>query len=198
MKRIGTLLLCAAAAVFGVGAASLASWSVTGAAPADSALVFGTLNLRSEELAGSTAGPVWMDASVTGQPRPIDPETFLASAGDTLRMGHLFTLEAGGDNLEHELRVDWALPAALPAGVTAEYTLTEDPMDPPGTTHVYRAPLGTAVSLPATGSGDRSFLLDVVLTYAGDRADPSFEDAGSAGIGTIVVSATQRRDGVGG
>lgn len=197
MKRRGTLALCAGAVVLGVGAGSLASWVATGTPPTTTTLVFGTLDLRDESMGPGMEGPVWFDASVEGQTTAIDPATFLAGPGDTVRMGRMFTLDAEGDNLEYELRVEWADPPQLPAGVTATFSLTENPKaPPPWTVHADKVPLGTSVVVPATGGGDRTFLLDIDLRYADDRADRTLDEVGLTDIGRIVVVAEQVREGV--
>ncbi len=196
MKRRATLALCAGAIVLGVGAGTLASWVVTGTPPSATILASGTLDFQDEVLVPGTEGTVWMDASIPLEPRRIDPETFLVSAGDILRMGRMFTLHADGDNLEYELRVEWADPADLPAGVTATFTLTEDPTDLPGSTiHADHVPLGTPVTLPVAGDGDRVFLLDLDLHYAADRPDRSPDEVELTDIGRVVVSAEQVREG---
>ena len=197
MKRRGTLALCAGAIVLGVGVGTVAAWVVTGVPPTPTILSSGTLDLRDEQVLPGTDGAVWMDASIPLEPRVIDPETFLVSAGDTLRMGRMFTLDADGDNLEYALRVEWADPADLPAGVTAAFTLTENPKDPPrSTVHADHVPLGTPVTLPTAGDGDRTFLLDIDLRFAADREDRSPDQVTLTDIGRIVVVAQQVREGV--
>lgn len=197
MKRRSTLALCAGAIVLGLGAGSLASWVATGVPPSATALVFGTLDLRDDEILPGVEGPVWFDASVPGSPRQIDPATFLAGPGDTVRMGRMFTLDAEGDNLDYELRVEWLDAPDLPAGVTASFSLTENPKDPPrSTVHADHVALGTPVTIPAAGEGDRTFLLDVDLRFADDRADRSLDDVSLTDIGRVAVVAEQVREGV--
>ena len=195
MRTLRLLVLCIAAAALGIGGASLASWTVTGTPPAASSPFVGELALHSEALPGFAAGPVWFDASSPGAPRRIDPATFLASGGDIVRMGHLFTLDAVGDNLVYELSVDWADPAQLPDGVTASYTLTENPMTDSALVLTDHVPLGASTLLPPAKGGTRTFLLAVELHFADDRGDRTPDETGLTDIGRIVIAAAQTREG---
>lgn len=194
MKRPALAIGIAAAAVsLGLTAGTLATWVSTDSAAA-TAVSFGALTLRSDTVAG-VDGPVWFDASIPGEPVLIDPETFLASAGDVIRMGHYFTLEAAGDNLAYRLAVRWDASPSLTEGVTATYTLTEDPGTSDAVVHVAHAPLGAPVTLPDAASGTRRFLLDIDLTYSATRADRSPSETALTDIGEISISADQIREG---
>lgn len=186
------LLIILGLLVAGIAATSLAAWK-SAAHVAVPPISSGTLRLASTGAMG-VDGPVWFDVSQSGKTAQIDPKTFLASAGDTLRMGHYFDLEAVGDNLTYDLAIDWEAAPSLGAGVSAVYTLTENPNDPAHkVTHIQRAPLGNKVILPQAAPGPRSFLMDVELHYAKDRADLTASEVGLTDIGTIIVSAVQTR-----
>jgi len=167
----------AASALAGV---TFASWSA-GSAP-QFTIASGSLNL-------SPAGDVmWFDASIAGQTVPIDPDTFLATSGDVLRAGQMFTTDAVGDNMNSRVSVDWTTAPDLPEGVTAEYRVTADGVAVGG----YR-PLGEPVTLEAAPAGTHQLLIDLVIQYGPDVEDNLSDTATPTDIGSLTVSLDQLR-----
>lgn len=192
-RRTLALAIAGAALTMGLTAGTFATW-ISADTAVTAPFTSGTLHLRTDSVMGLDA-PVWIDASVPGKTVIIDPDTFLASAGDVIRMGHYFTLDASGDNLTYQLDVRWDAPPALTDGVTATYTLTEDPGTGAAVVHISRAALGTPVTLPTETQGTRKFLLDIELTYADTRADRTEAQAALTDIGQVTISARQIREG---
>lgn len=189
-RHTGALIVTGAALVALIAGGTFATWVASDTADG-ATITSGALTLHHDG-----DGPTWFDTSVSGSPVAIDPETFLAGAGDTLRMGQYFTLDAAGTNLGYVLGITWAQDPALTEQVTASYTLTESPGTGAETVIIAGAALGTPVSLPSAGEGDRTFLLDLVLSYDEDRADRQQADVALTDIGELVVTATQNREGV--
>ena len=191
--RALTLTAVVTALCAGLTMGTFASWvgaDTTRVAP----ITAGALTLTSDQIMG-VDGPLWFDTSVPGSPVAIDPNTFLATAGDQVRMGYYFTLEATGDNLTHQLTVRWDTPPALTEDVEATYTLTENPGTAGSIVHTLRAPLGSPVTLPSALSGDRKFLLDINIDYAETRDDRTQAETALTDIGQVSISAEQVREG---
>lgn len=193
--RTRTLALTAAgvALAIGLSAGTAAAWIGSDAAEA-APFTSGALTLSPDTVMG-VSGPLWLDTSVPGAPVIIDPDTFLASAGDQIRMGQYFSLVATGDNLTYRLNVRWDAAPAITEGVTATYTLTENPGTASPIVHVLRAELGTSVTLPTAAEGDRKFLLDIDLHYDDTRPDRTEAQAALTDIGQLNISADQIREG---
>lgn len=189
LRHTSTLVVTGVALSAIVIGATLAAWA------ASQTVAVGTIISGSLDLDPDASEPTWFDASAAGSPVAIDPTTFLASAGDTLRMERHLTLDAVGNNLDYVIDVEWPSNPALTAGVVGTYTLTENPGSSSASVLVDSVPLGTPSVLPVAPSGQRDLLLDVVLSYAADRPDRRLNETALTDIGEVVITATQSRNG---
>lgn len=195
LHRTGTLALTGVAIVAAISTGTFAAWAASediGSAT----LRLGTLNLQPITDPNGLVGPVWSDISDPDAPVTIDPTTFLASAGDTLSQSQHFRLDAGGDNLEYDFTMDWAQAPALTDNVSGNYSLIADPGTASETVLVNKKPLGTDASLPIARAGQRSFRLDIVVTYGTGGTGVPIGTATPIYAGEIVLSANQIREGV--
>ncbi|GEA82569.1 hypothetical protein ACT17Q_04050 [Cellulomonas sp. CW35] len=200
----------AAAALLVAGAAAGLTYALWGAGVTVAASVVrsGTLDLA---LVGT---PTWTETSpdvspahaVATRPDGITAD-HLATPGDSFRVVQRFRPVLQGDNLAARLRVSWdSAPALLPAGgVTATYTVSR----PDGVTSA-AVPVGTPTLLPGAPDnltaaevaawGTATWAVTVTLTYSGADvmvADTAIASAPTTGLGTVVVTWEQVRDGDG-
>ena len=161
-KRMSWRLPLLAAAVLIAGTAAgggtAALWKTAGnAVPAT--IIAGDLDVTAGE-------STWTETSsdVANSGRTIDPETFLVRQGDTVEMTQDFTTRINGDNMVARIAVDWAEPAELPEGVTADYAV----LDSTGTRLGESTPVGSDLILDedrlATGNDGRTDRFSVVVS----------------------------------
>ncbi|MCT2359963.1 alternate-type signal peptide domain-containing protein [Brevibacterium casei] len=162
LPLLATAVLIAGTAA---GGGTMALWKTAGN-PAPAAIIAGDLDVT----AGETT---WTETSsdVANSGRTIDPETFLVRQGDTVEMTQDFTTRVEGDNMSARIAVDWAEPAELPEGVTADYTV----LDSTGTRLGEPTPVGSDLVLDenrlVTGNDGRTDDFSVAVTL--DFADMS-------------------------
>ncbi|MFJ6417634.1 alternate-type signal peptide domain-containing protein [Paeniglutamicibacter sp. NPDC091659] len=191
MKAVTKFAWATGIVVLGVasGATTYSLWSDPAAIAAGS-ITAGNLQL---DKSGTT---VWTETSpdvplTTNAGKTIDPATFLATPGDTFSIKQSFISTFEGENMLGKVAVRWDKAAALPAGVSATYTLKT-----PGTPGV-SAPLGTPVSIPDLPVGTATWTVEVDLKIAGSKADRFGDPAELAKLGNIVVDLDQVRTGKG-
>lgn len=151
----------------------------------------------------------WDETSpdVVAPQQDIDPAAFLARPGDSFRITQDVESTLRGDNMLGRVRVSWQGDAALPAGVTATYTVlsgtTELELRDAGGSVVTDPALGTLVVLPALDADDegRTDTLTVRVDLAFTDETAHRVGAGSAQVladlGTIVIDLDQVRTGEG-
>lgn len=127
----------------------------------------------------------WQDVSddIEGNPRAIDPATFLMVPGDTVRMTDQVKINLAGDNISAALTVDApALTGDLAAqthGLSGTVTLLDAAGNPVGPTADLGAPIVLNDANFTAGDNNETFTVAVDLDFDIDTPDQVRVNAGA-------------------
>lgn len=177
MNRKTSGLIAAAlglAVLAGAGAGTFALWS-------DSALLDGgtiTAGGLDVEALSTTAADVSADR--TDSPHPIDPETWRAVPGDTVRIDYALDVALEGDNLLAALDTSGIANNLADAGVADYVTLSAEVLDADGAPIVPRAD-GTYL-IGARGDGQQAGADEPGVVFANPTLDGVAATAGDDSV----------------
>ena len=173
----GTLMLVAAGVM---APATLASWN-------NNSSVSAGIITAGELKVAATGTPVWTETTPNITPRTITPAGRLISPGDTFEAKYDYAVTGAGDNLAATFKVSPVGTQSLPAGVTAQYTVTA------GTTTTPRTNLNatsSAVRLPSVPS---TATVRIYLVYSATATQNSSATNTLVNLNDIKLTVDQVR-----